>query len=341
VKARKIAEHWEELAQRKLRASEVRDATNEVIKKFYPDEVPFATVGTFIETWLRLKKPEIAQGTYGSYRKSADKFLAFLGDGANADIAMIRKHRIAEFRNHLLGKVQPQTANLDLKFVKMIFRDAKKDGYVTESPAECVDLIRRIHVKQRRPFTVDELRLVIEAADPEWRSMTLFGLYTGQRLGDLARLMWASVDLAASPPVIRFSVRKTGRRVTIPIAEPLLSHIMAIGIGSPAEPVHPRCATRPSNRLSNEFTDLLARVGLRSSPRSRLKTGIGHDVARKPSQLSFHSLRHTAATFLEQAGIARATVQALTGHSSDRMSELYTHVGLPALVEATAKLPAL
>jgi integrase len=64
-------------------------------------------------------------------------------------------------------------------------------------------------------------------------------------------------------------------------------------------------------------------------------------TTRKPTELSFHSLRHTAATLLEQAGVARAVVQAITGHSSDRMSELYTHVGIEALAKATAALPAL
>jgi integrase len=338
-KALEIARRWEKIAQRKLEVVQVRQQTEELVREFYREEIPFVTAGTFIETWFRLKRPEIAQSTYESYRKSADKFLAFLGDAANKDIALVKKHQIAEFRNHLLEKVQPQTANLDLKLIKTLFRAAKKDGYVTESAAEDVDLIRRINVRVRRAFTVDELRQVIEIADPEWWSMTMFGLYTGQRLGDLARLTWGSVDLARD--IITFSVRKTGRTVIIPIAPPLRMHIMTMKIGLPAESVHPRCSQRLRNRLSNEFTDLLARAGLRSSRRPHVKTGMGRDIARRPSELSFHSLRHTMASMLEQAAIPRATVQALTGHSSDRMSELYTHVGLEALVKATAALPAL
>ena len=33
---------------------------------------------------------------------------------------------------------------------------------------------------------------MVDVADPEWQSMILFGLYTGQRLGDVARLTWVS-----------------------------------------------------------------------------------------------------------------------------------------------------
>ena len=47
-----------------------------------------------------------------------------------------------------------------------------------------------------RSFTIDELRIVLDVADPEWKSMILFGLYTGQRLADVATLRWSNVDLA-------------------------------------------------------------------------------------------------------------------------------------------------
>jgi integrase len=41
---------------------------------------------------------------------------------------------------------------------------------------------------ERRPFTIDELRAVLEVADDEWKSLIKFGLYTGQRLADIAAL---------------------------------------------------------------------------------------------------------------------------------------------------------
>jgi integrase len=338
-KARKIAEHWEAVARRKIAPSKVRERTNELVREFYKEEVPFTTVGTFIENWLKLKGPEIAQSTYDSYRKSADKFLAFLEDAANGDIALIRPHKIAEFRNNLVEKVSPQTANIDMKFVRAVFRAAEKDGYLSESPAEPVDFFRRASSKSaRRTFSVDELRQLIKTADPEWQSMIRFGLYTGQRMGDVARLRWGSVDLGRR--LIRLWVTKTGRSIVIPLAPPLRAHIVSVGIGSPDDPIHPQCSAKPSNRLSNEFADLLARAGLRPW-RQHVAVGRRLDMTRRHAELSFHCLRHTVATLLEEAGMARAVVQAITGHSSDQMSELYTHVGLEALQKAAAVLPEL
>ena len=54
------------------------------------------------------------------------------------------------------------------------------------------------------------------------------------------------------------------------------------------------------------------------------------------SQLSFHSLRHTAVSLLKDAGIPQAAVQELIGHDSEQMSALYTHVGREALEKAAA-----
>jgi integrase len=52
-----------------------------------------------------------------------------------------------------------------------------------------------------------------EVADPGWKSMILFGLCTGQRLGDAAGLTWANIDLPGKR--IRPSTQKTGKVLII------------------------------------------------------------------------------------------------------------------------------
>ena len=47
----------------------------------------------------------------------------------------------------------------------------------------------------------------------------LFGLYVGQRLGDLSRLTWRAVDFETGE--IAFTARKTGRRIVLPLVQPL------------------------------------------------------------------------------------------------------------------------
>jgi len=57
--------------------------------------------------------------------------------------------------------------------------------------------------------------------------------------------------------------------------------------------------------------------------------------------LSFHSLRRTATTLLHEAGVPAAACQALIGHDSEAIHELYITVGREALQRAAAVLPAL
>jgi integrase len=345
-KAQRIADHYEDLAQRRIKSSRVRETTNELIREFYGEEVPSATVRQFYESWLAEKKAEVSPFTLVTYEKTASKFLAYLGAAADSDIADVRKAQIIAFRKDVMQSVSAKTANFDLKMVRSMFRKAKADGYLVEDPAEFVDNVRREGGGPvRRPFTLDELRDVLAAAEDEWRSMILFGLYTGQRLSDIAALTWSNIDLEDNE--IRLVTRKTGKSLTIPIAEPLRTHIASLPAGDdPAQALHRRAfrvvasRTRNASRLSKEFVDLLASVGIRK-PLPRTRTGKRVDSRRVPSELSFHCLRHTAVSLLKDAGVPQAVVQELIGHDSAQMSQQYTHVGIEALQKATAALPDL
>jgi integrase len=192
------------------------------------------------------------------------------------------------------------------------------------------------------PFTVPEIRRVIEVADKEWKSLVQFGLYTGQRLADLATLRWDNIDLGRKE--IRIKTRKTGKRLAIPIAPPLKTHIESLPAAREGY-LHPKAAAKVTSQkrsgtLSNQFADLLAQAGLRDKAPHRSK-GKGRAAKRSSNGLSFHALRHTAVSLLKDAGIPEAVVMELVGHESEAMSAHYTHVGTEALAKAVAALPRI
>ena len=55
-------------------------------------------------------------------------------------------------------------------------------------------------------------------------------------------------------------------------------------------------------------------------------------------QLNFHSLRHTFASWLVQAGVSIYEVSKLLGHSNIRTTEIYAHLEIGNLHEAVKKL---
>jgi len=96
--------------------------------------------------------------------------------------------------------------------------------------------------------------------------------------------------------------------------------------------------------LSNQFTNILAAAGLieaRSHSVEDETKRKGRDARRRPSEISFHSLRHTAVSLLKTAGVSDAVAQDLVGHESAEISRHYTHIEAPAKRAAIDKLPVL
>jgi integrase len=327
--AQRLADVMEEAAQRRKNVSRIKRAFGEILKGAFGESgVMAASLREFVTTWLSEQKRQVSPGTFELYRKTAEVLLNYLGSRADQDISEITKRELSGFREFLAtaGKA-PQTINRYLAQIKMVFKHAHRDGYVLENPAEFVEGVRTASDSSRRPFTISELQAILSVADHEWASLIRFGLYTGQRLGDLARLTWANIDPVRGE--IRLTAKKTGKSMTIPISDSLSSHIDQLPSCDVANaPIHPRSASIVAKSgkvavLSHQFSDLLASAGID-------KAG-----------LSFHSLRHTAVSLLKDAGVPQAVVEEIVGHSSAAMSAHYTHVGVEALRSAASKLPSL
>src|SRR5437588_1619964 len=126
----------------------------------------------------------------------------------------------------IISSTAPHNSNVAVKILRSAFAQARRDGLVDVNEAERVTLLKRRDRFERRPFTIDELKRILEVADDEWRGMILFGLYTGQRLGDIATLTWQNLDLQRAE--LRLVTTKTGRRQAIPIAPPLFRFIESL-----------------------------------------------------------------------------------------------------------------
>jgi integrase len=273
------------------------------------------------------------------YRGTAGKFVKFLGEEAEREIAEITSDHVLRFRNELIKTLAPRTVNHALKGLRSIFKAARRDNVIIEDPTEFVKTVRADREdEKRRAFTIPELQAILAVADEEWRSLVKCGLYLGQRLADLASLTWANVDL------LRGEVRLLTRN--LPMAPTLRKHLETLPAGdNPDAPLHPRAFSivareGRSGSLSNQFADLLAQAGLRPKT-SCVSTGKGRSARREGNALSFHSLRRTATTLLHEAGIPAAVAQEMIGHDSDQVHRLYVKVGREAMEKAAASLPEL
>ena len=345
-KAERIAEQYEDAFSRKRTARQVREVITKAHEEITGQILANKSFASFSKTWLATKKAEISPATQSFYTKAVEKFSTFLGSVAEGDIGEITREHILAFRNHESEQYAPKTVNHDLKAVRMVFLAAKRDSLIADNPAEDVKTVsQRGTQRSRRPFSLDEIRAVLSVADPEWKSMILFGLYTGARLSDVACLTWQNVDLVSKE--VRYVARKTSKTLILPLAGALAEHVESLPAADVADaPLHPKAFSivekqGKSGHLSNQFADLLSQAGLREKQSHRKTHGKGSGIGSGQVGLSCHCLRHTAVTLLKEAGIPQAVVMELVGHDSEEMSQHYTRVGREALSGAAMAFPRL
>jgi integrase len=306
--------------------------------------MPIVTIRLHVEQWLRSKKTSVAAKTATFYEGACGKFLTYLGKMAEKEIGEITREELEGFRDELAERLAPKTVNHHVKVLRMVFRDARDRALLADDPTEFVKTVKSRKVLERRPFTMDEIRLVLGHCNPEWRSMVLFGLYTGQRLGDIARFKWRNVDLKRKS--ISLVTAKTGKELTIPLPPDLHKHLADLPVPiTDEQPIHPDAcaiveAQGKTGHLSNQFGAILAKAGLRKITTHKT-TGKGRSAKRETNGLSFHSLRRSTATYLHEAGVPQSVAMALIGHDSTDIHSIYVNVGEEALRKASRKLPAL
>jgi integrase len=145
----------------------------------------------------------------------------------------------------------------------MLFRETKEQGYVIDNPNKFVKRPKNPSgASVRRPFTIPELKSVLDVGTAEWQSLIKFGLYTGQRLADLASLTWSNIDMQRGE--IRLITRKRDKTILVQIAGPVRNHILSLPRSNdPQAPIRPEsygiiAREDRSATLSNQFADMLA-----------------------------------------------------------------------------------
>jgi integrase len=350
VQAFEIAAAWEKAARTAQAGILTPEAAREVIARGVADVflasnregMPKATTRQWIDRWLEAKELEAEPSTFTRYKGIVERFAGHLGAKAKRDVAALGVEDIARFRDNEAKERSRATANLSVKVLRICFGEAERRGLLTTNPAKRVSILKlsaeRTH---RRGFTLAELRRVLDTAgDSEMRGLILFGIYTGQRLGDVARLTWQQVDLEKG--VARFIQKKTRHRLELPLARPLLDYLLTLSAPDDAAlPVFPEAAAAAEKKigtLSNRFSDLLADAGLVEA-RTHQAEKSGRNAKRQTSALSFHSLRHSAVSLLKASGATDAMAMAIAGHESAAISRHYTHLTADDLRATVDNLP--
>lgn len=344
-KARIIVEAWEQAeslgsAGLLTTQEQLRIVLEQTYRRLTGEGIENVTVKDWLARWLKGEQGAVAPTTFQKYESIIADFLAFLQTRSAVALEAITTDDFLRYRDHLLAEGRaPRTVNITVrKILKRPFQAALNEGYLKRNPIAAIRHLQDVTI-EKGVFTPEQIRLLVDSAEGNWKGLILAGYYTGARLLDLVRLTWGQVDLDERS--ITFVQKKTGAKIKIPIHPELHDYLLAGSVPDDArKPLFAKLHhLRGSGKsgLSSSFSRLMDRVGIDPGI-ARQKTGA---AGRNVRRLSFHSLRHSFTSNLANAGVPPELRQKLTGHADAKSHAIYTHHEFETIRDALSRLSRL
>jgi integrase len=246
-------------------------------------------------------------------------------------LAAIRQEAIERWFAGRLSSVKASTANKELSRLKHLLSRAAEWSYLKASPAAKVRKAKeadgrvRYLTSEERDALVNGIDDTVKASDGRtWtvhhepssplKLYIIAALQTGARRAELLRLRWADVDMKRRG--VTFRETKNGRDRTVPMTEPL--HQLLASLPRALDATAAVLPLYEPKVLTRAFTRHALRVGL--------------------AGLTFHDLRHDAASTLTAAGVSQRAIMEILGHRDPRMSVKYQHLAPGHLRDAMRAL---
>ena len=263
--------------------------------------------------------------TRDRYKSSAANLVTFFGDSR---LDHISTTRIEEFKRarHLNG-VKTATINRDLRYLAQILKQAARERYIGRSPFDLAKFFGNEIRERRKPhiLSYEEQETLLAVAPPRIRVLTVLGVETGMRTGEMLSLRWEDIDFLGDVVRIEKSKSMAGIR-NVPMTVFCKAELL-------------RWRTLAGPQFSEWAFPAL------SNPRHPLQGGWqAWATALRKARIVFfpiYNLRHTFASRMTAAGVSPITIAQMLGHSSTQIVPRYAQVLDQNRLDATKRLEAL
>lgn len=243
----------------------------------------------------------------------------------------------AEATGETHGKRAPLSSTTVLKRLRTlhrIFKQAVRWGELPANPAADMEKPSPNNGKTRW-LSREEFDRLEAAAAPWVRPMLRLAVGSGLRLSEVAKLRWDGVDFGAGVLHVEADT-KTGAG-TVPMTAAARAVLQKQEAG--------RRESLVLRRSPYVFTATAQREGDETNYTSEFQRGRISDAAVAAAKaaglegrVGFHTLRHTAAAWMVQAGASLYEVQRVLRHSSPLLTQRYSHLSPDHLKRATDAL---
>jgi integrase len=240
-----------------------------------------------------------------SYKQTFRFLKKYFGD---VSLTEITAKDISKYIEHRINTASVYQARKDLIGISAASNWAITQGYLLENP--CKD-VKKVKVPQKLPlfYTQADLAKLLAVIDnDDIQDIVTFAVNTGMRQMELIKLQWNQINLKDKIVILdnQHHITKGKRVRTIPLNANALQVLQGRDKNSckvflyNGEPMS-------QDFLSHKFAEYVSKAEINQ-------------------KLNFHSLRHTFASWLVQAGVSIYEVSKLLGHADIKTTQIYAHL---------------
>jgi len=293
------------------------------------------TVRQFAARWLVARRDTIAPATYRGYELEVRLyFVPMLGTHQIAELTVA--HVTAMLATRTRGGAKPSTVAKTRAILATMLEDAVREGVVSQNVARLTRAPRGASdPAETHTITPDEARRLLAAARAHpFAALWTVALATGMRQGELLGLRWRDVDLTTGAVQVRVQMQRVAGQFTMTPLKTRSSRREFILPAFALTALRARRAEQEAQRADagvfwdTTFPDLVMTSTFGAPLWAQLVRLDFHALCMSAGvpHVKFHALRAHAASILAYSGVSVRQVMDLLGHSSARMTHLYTRV---------------
>ncbi len=209
-----------------------------------------------------------------------------------------------------------RTAEYAMTTLKQIWREAREGEYAPEIPTVSKTLKKKISQNNNsriRFLSRTEAQLLLGELQKVSTSLyekTLISLHCGLRASEIFNLTWSQVDLEHG---IFNIIDSKGADRSVNMTKDVLALMKVKTRGQLNELVFPGRQGKPSGQISQKFREVVNKL-------------FNQGVTDRRERVTFHTCRHTCASWMVKQGISLYLVQKVLGHSTIQVTERYSHL---------------
>jgi integrase len=261
---------------------------------------------TFRFNYLKYSEMAHRPKTTKQLKTIFDSLLDFIG---NVQLYTITTKQIKDFLQ-LKFSVSAYTAQKYLAYLRSAFNEAIKDDYISENPCSKIDNFR-IPEKQPLFFSEQEFEKLLCVVDNEdLKDLIIFAVNTGMRQMEILSLRWNQINFKDRLIILdnATSITKSKKVGTVPLNLTALQRLTKRELNKTQDNVF----TYLDNPVKPDFIS-------KKFKKYVIKASLNN-------KYHFHTLRHTAASWIIQKGGSMLSVSKLLRHSDLKVTEIYSHL---------------